>query len=140
MSSRYENFLLFGDFNAEPATTTVFNFSETYNFTSIIKDKTYFKNPSIPTCIDLMITNWPRSFKHSMVVKTVKQGYQISRKCVSQSWKLITRSRSRLLSNIVNSKNFPMMLSLKISKFDNDTSVTSVILQWYNDTTMILQL
>ena len=69
LSSRYENFLLFGNFNAEPTTTTISDFCEIYNFKNIIKDKGCFKNPSAPT-LDLMITNRPRSFKHSMVVET----------------------------------------------------------------------
>ena len=70
LSSRYGNFLLLGDFNAEPTTTTVSDFCEIYNLKNIIKDKTCFKNPSASTCIDLMITNRTRPFKHSMVVKT----------------------------------------------------------------------
>ena len=67
MSSRYENFVILGDFNAEPTTT---NFCEIYNLKSIIKDKACFNYPSAPTCIDLKITNRPRFFKHSMVVET----------------------------------------------------------------------
>ena len=69
LSSRYEKFLLLGDFNAEPTTTTVSDFCEIYNLKNIIKDKTCFKNPSPSTCTDLMITNQPRSFKHSAVIE-----------------------------------------------------------------------
>ena len=70
LSSRYENLLLLGDFNVEPTTTTVSDFREIYNFKNIIKDNTCFKNLSALTCIHLMITNRPRSFKHSTVVET----------------------------------------------------------------------
>ena len=46
-------------------------FSSGYYFPLYISPlKTCFKNPSVPTSIDLMTTNQPRSFKHSMVVKT----------------------------------------------------------------------
>ena len=69
LPSRYENFLLLGNFNAEPTTITISDFCEIYNLKNIIKDKGCFKNPSAPT-LDLMITNRPRSFKHSVVVET----------------------------------------------------------------------
>ena len=39
-----------------------------YN-TKNIKEKTYFKNPENPTCIDLILTNRPRSFQDSTVVE-----------------------------------------------------------------------
>ena len=71
LSSRYENLLLSGGFKVDPTTANVSDFCEIYNLKNTIKDKTCFKNPSAPTCIDLMTTNRPRSFKHSMVVETV---------------------------------------------------------------------
>ena len=67
---RYENFLLLADFKTELTTTTVCDFCEIYNLKKIIKDKTCFKNPSAPTCKDLIITNQPRAFKHYMVIET----------------------------------------------------------------------
>ena len=66
----------------------------------IIKDKTCFKNP---TWIDLMITNRPRSFKHSMVVKTGSLDFS---KMYVTVMKTVTTNRSGLLSNIENSKFF----------------------------------
>ena len=44
-----------GDFNAEPAET---------------REKTCFKNPNNPSCIDLIITNRLKSFQNSMVIAT----------------------------------------------------------------------
>ena len=46
-----------GDFNAEPDDTVVSDFCETYNLKNIIREKTCFKNPNNPSCIDLIITN-----------------------------------------------------------------------------------
>ena len=37
---------------------------------NLIKDKTCFKNPNKPTCIDLIITNRPKSVQNSMVIET----------------------------------------------------------------------
>ena len=70
MPSRYENFLLLADLKVELITTTVCEFCEIYNLKNKIKDKTCFKNPSAPTCKDLIITNQPRAFKHYMVIET----------------------------------------------------------------------
>ena len=58
------------DFNTEPTDTTLSNFCEIYNLKNPIKDKTCFKNPDKTTCIDLIITNRPKSFQNSMVIET----------------------------------------------------------------------
>ena len=59
-----------GDFNAEPADNVVSNFCGIYNLKNIIREKTCFKNPNNPSCIDLIITNRPKSFQNSMVIET----------------------------------------------------------------------
>ena len=41
-----------GDFNAEPDDVTMKNFCQIYGCKNIVKDKTCFKNPINPTCID----------------------------------------------------------------------------------------
>ena len=41
-----------------------------YNFKSLIKDSTCFKNPEKPTTIDHILTNHPRCFQHSGVYET----------------------------------------------------------------------
>ena len=70
LTSKYDNIILMGDFNAEPADTIVSNFCEIYNLKNIIREKTCFKNPNNPSCIDLIITNRPKSFQNSMVIET----------------------------------------------------------------------
>ena len=59
-----------GDFNAEPDDPTLKNFCQIYSCKNIVKDKTCFKNPINPTCIDLIITNRPKSFQESEVIET----------------------------------------------------------------------
>ena len=61
------------DFNVQPNDATMKNFCQIYGCKKniyIAKDKTCFKNPINPTCIDLMITNRPKSFQGSAVIKT----------------------------------------------------------------------
>ena len=59
-----------GDSNAEPNDPTLKNFCQIYSCKNIVKDKTCFKNPINPTCIDLIITNRPKSFQESEVIET----------------------------------------------------------------------
>ena len=46
------------------------DFCHVYNCQNIIKDKTCFKNPQKPSCIDLVITDRQKSFQNSMVIET----------------------------------------------------------------------
>ena len=62
--------MLVGDLNAEPAEATVSGFCEIYNLKHLSKDKTCFKNPTKPTCIDLIVTNKPKCFQNYMVIET----------------------------------------------------------------------
>ena len=45
-------------------------FCENYNLQNLIKQPTCYKNPSRPTCIDLISTNVPRSFQSTGVIET----------------------------------------------------------------------
>ena len=69
-SAHYENITLLGDFNVSISDQYMESFCESYNFKSLIKDPTCFKNPENPSCIDLIITNNPHSFRNSCVIET----------------------------------------------------------------------
>ena len=70
LSTDYENVILFGDFNVEVEEKNLSNFMSVHNLKSLIKQKTCFKNPENPACIDLILTNSPRSFQNSSVFET----------------------------------------------------------------------
>ena len=55
--------MLLGDFNNEPEEKHMPIVLNTYHFKSIVKQKTCFKNPDRPNCIDLILTNSYRSFE-----------------------------------------------------------------------------
>ena len=59
-----------GDINVEPNDASMKNFCQIYGCKNIAKDETCFKNPINPTCIDLITTNRPKSFKESEVIET----------------------------------------------------------------------
>lgn len=69
LSSKYDNYLLIGGFNAKPNEPAVFDFYGIYSTENIIKEKTCFKNPECPTCIDLILTKKPMSFQNSNVIE-----------------------------------------------------------------------
>ena len=66
----YENVILLCDFNVEVKDKNICDFMSTYNLKSLVKQKTCFKNPDKPSCIDLILTNSPRSFQDSSVFET----------------------------------------------------------------------
>ena len=62
-SSKYDNFILLGVLDSEPAESAVKDFCEIYSCKNLIKDNTCFKYPLKPSCIDLIITNRLKTFK-----------------------------------------------------------------------------
>ena len=69
-STKYENILIVGDFNACVGDEPLDTFCKFYCFTSLIKQPTCFENPENPSCIDLILTNKPRSFQTKYVIET----------------------------------------------------------------------
>ena len=69
-SSNYDNFILLGDFNCEPRVQPLEDFCHIFSCRNLIKEKTCFKNPQNPSCIDLILTNRSKSFQNSMVIET----------------------------------------------------------------------
>ena len=68
--SKFENVIFLGDFNAGVLETPMTSFCESYNLKSIIKQPTCFKNPEKSSCIDLILTNRPKSFQSTSVIET----------------------------------------------------------------------
>ena len=69
-SSTYENFIFFDDFNAGMVHSVLKNFCNLYSLTSLINKPTCWKNPTRPTCIDLIVTNCPKFFQNINVTET----------------------------------------------------------------------
>ena len=68
--SSYDNILILGDFNADVTNGTMADFSTSFDLKSLIKSPTCFKSCENPSCIDLILTNKPRSFQNSIVLET----------------------------------------------------------------------
>ena len=72
-SSKYENCITLGDFNGGADNNYIQVFCNTFNFGSLIAEPTCYKNPENPSCIDLILTNRPRSFQDSSMFETFSQ-------------------------------------------------------------------
>ena len=68
--TEYDQLQFLGDFNAAVKGSPVKNFCSSYNLTSMINRPTCFKNPEKSSCIDLILTNCPRSFQNSCAIET----------------------------------------------------------------------
>ena len=85
---KYDRFLLTGDFNLEVKEHKMSDFLHQYNLKCLVKEPTCFKSVNNPSCIDLFLTNCPKSFQntaslendlsdfHNMVVTVYKTEYQ----------------------------------------------------------------
>ena len=56
------------DFNTEETELCLSEFSISYDFQSLVKDKSCFKNPENRTCVDLFIKNTIGSFLNATAV------------------------------------------------------------------------
>ena len=62
----YGNFLIAGGITE----SAMDNFCGIYHLHNLIKDPTCFQNPDKPSCIDLLLTNFPKSFLKSQTLET----------------------------------------------------------------------
>ena len=80
--SKYENAVFLGDFNAGALEAPMTSLCESCKLKSIIKQPTYFKNPEKPSCIDLILTNRPKSFQSTRVIETGLSDFHRMTVCV----------------------------------------------------------
>ena len=81
----FENVLLVGDFNAEEHEICMDNFLVQNDLKNLVKEKTCYKNPENPSCIDLFLTSVPSSFQNT---KTYFNGFSDFHKLVVTVLKL----------------------------------------------------
>ena len=68
--SMYDKFLLVGDFNTEETNDVLDDFLFEHNAKNLVKSATCFKSLDNPSCIDLFLTNSPRSFQNTGTITT----------------------------------------------------------------------
>ena len=91
------------DFDVEPNNATMKNFFQIYGYKNIVKDKTCFKNPVNPTCIDSIITNRPKSFKESELLET---GLSVFHRMSLTVMKVFCNKQKPKINQYRNSRDF----------------------------------
>ena len=66
----YDNFIIMGDFNADPLDNEMREFCDIYNLKNLVKEPTRYKNVANPTCIDLILTNRQFMFHNKKTIET----------------------------------------------------------------------
>ena len=74
--SIYEKVILGGDFNSQIGENCIEAFMYQHNLQSINKEPSCYKNPNNPSCIDLFLTNSPRSFYQTETFFTGLSAFQ----------------------------------------------------------------
>ena len=69
-SKKYEKILLMGDFNVAFTEANMVAFCNEYKLKVLNKEPTCFKNYMSPSCIDLYLTNCPKSFESTLTIET----------------------------------------------------------------------
>ena len=59
-----------GDFNVRFTEVTMAAFCDEYKLKTLNKEPTCFKNYMSPSCIDLFLTNCPKSFESTLTIET----------------------------------------------------------------------
>ena len=128
----YNNILLLGDFNLEFSEPCLNDFCDIYNLKNLVKEPTCYKNPDNPSCIDLFLTNKPRTFQCTITTETGISGFHKLVVTVLKTFNKQQRSKItnyRYYKNFENG-NFRQDLEKELLKFD----VTHAQLSKFNDT------
>ena len=104
--------ILLGDFNSELCEQSMRDFCHVHNSENVIKDKTCFKNPYNPSCVDLFITNRQKSFQNSTVIGTELSEFQ------KMSLKVMKDFYKKQRPKIVRYQNY--------RNFDNELFISEV--------------
>ena len=81
------------------------NFCRTYHLHNLIKDPTCFKNLVKPSCIDLLLTNFPKSFLKSQTFETGLSGFHNFYKLTLTVLKTYSKKQKSLVITYRDCKN-----------------------------------
>ena len=97
---RYDNFLVIGDLNCEISEMAMSEYCETHNLQNLVKDPTCYKSPHKLTCIDPILTSFPKSFQHTQTIETGLSDFH------KLTLTVLKKHFSRLKTNIVSCRDY----------------------------------
>ena len=92
VKTKYHQILFLGNFNAGVEDLSVKSFSCSLNLTSLINKPICYKNPDKPSCIDVILTNFPRSFQNSCAIETGLSDFYSGHTYEDNSQKITTKN------------------------------------------------
>ena len=98
-TSNCEHFSIMGDLNSKVKEKYLTEFCQLYNFKKLINMPS-FKNPSNPSCRDVILTNHPRSFQNSLVIDTGLSDFHRMTVTVMKTY------FPKLCSKLINDRDF----------------------------------
>ena len=99
-AANYEHLFIMSDLNSEVKEKYLTEFSQLYNLKNLINMSTCFKNPSNPSCIDVMLTNHSRSFQNSLAIDNGLSDFHRMTVTVMKAYS------PKLRPKLVNSRDF----------------------------------
>ena len=100
VKAEFMHSLVIGDLNSEISELAMSEFCETYNLQNLVKDSKCYENPSKPTCFDLILINFPKSFQHTQTIETGLSDFH------KLTLTVLKTHFPRLKPNIVNYRDF----------------------------------
>ena len=129
-AGHYDNIILLGDFNSEFSEPCLNDFCDICNLKNLVKEPTCYKNPDNPSCIDLFLTNRPRTFQCTTTIET---GISNFHKLVVRISETFYKNQRPRIIHYWNYKNFENgNFRQELLKFD----ITNVPLSKFNDTVL----
>ena len=129
----YDNYIIMGDFNVDPSNEHIVDFMSSLDLRNLINEPTCFKNILNPSCIDLIITNRPKSFQNSKVVETgISDFHKLTITVLKTKFKryppsvISYRDFSSYCPNVFR-EELHSILSFDLSYIDNDTFTQIVV-------------
>ena len=103
--------IFLGDFNVTDDEHHMKSFCKNYGLKNLIRQPTCYKNPSNPVCVDLILTNVPRSFQSACVVETGLfdfhlMTFTVMKKCFKKYQTFSNEKYTETLINNLSKENF----------------------------------
>ena len=118
-SSSFNSIIILGDFNVGVEEPHMKTFYKNYSLQNLIKQPPCYKNPSRPTCIDLILTNVPRSFQSTCIIETGLSDFHL------MTLTVIKMSFKKFQPRIINYRSY--------KHFSNDTFRKDLIDKLFNE-------
>ena len=127
--------IFMGDYNVEPNEATMFDFGQVYSMNNLIRDYCCQKNLENPSCIELVLTDKPKSFLRSAVIETglsdfhemalaiTKAHFKAQSKWQTLQITVILKSSQMIYSEEISEKAYDLKIKFRTIKFTQSCAI-----------------